>query len=50
MATATKKQDMPPTGGFKPLNYSRVPAKTIIGGIILIILLETNASHHLIIA
>ncbi|XP_014281791.1 NADH dehydrogenase [ubiquinone] 1 alpha subcomplex subunit 13 [Halyomorpha halys] len=28
MATAARKQDMPPPGGFKPLKYARIPAKT----------------------
>uniref|UniRef100_A0A224XVM8 NADH dehydrogenase [ubiquinone] 1 alpha subcomplex subunit 13 n=1 Tax=Panstrongylus lignarius TaxID=156445 RepID=A0A224XVM8_9HEMI len=37
MATAAKKQDMPPPGGFKPMDYSRVPARTILGGKALIL-------------
>ncbi|KAK9507775.1 hypothetical protein O3M35_007555 [Rhynocoris fuscipes] len=32
MATCVrKKQDMPPPGGFQPINTSRIPAKTIFG-------------------
>uniref|UniRef100_A0A0V0G4Q5 NADH dehydrogenase [ubiquinone] 1 alpha subcomplex subunit 13 n=1 Tax=Triatoma dimidiata TaxID=72491 RepID=A0A0V0G4Q5_TRIDM len=37
MATAAKKQDMPPPGGFKSLDYSRVPARTVFGGKALIL-------------
>ena len=32
MASAARKQDMPPSGGFKPLNFERVPAKTYFKG------------------
>uniref|UniRef100_A0A1B6E8A5 NADH dehydrogenase [ubiquinone] 1 alpha subcomplex subunit 13 n=1 Tax=Clastoptera arizonana TaxID=38151 RepID=A0A1B6E8A5_9HEMI len=32
MATAARKQDMPPSGGFRPLNFERVPPKTYFGG------------------
>ncbi|XP_026466807.1 NADH dehydrogenase [ubiquinone] 1 alpha subcomplex subunit 13 [Ctenocephalides felis] len=32
-ATATKPQDLPPEGGYKPINFKRVPAKTFFSGI-----------------
>jgi hypothetical protein len=32
MTSMAKKQDMPPPGGYKTLNYSRIPAKTLMGG------------------
>ncbi|BES87717.1 unnamed protein product [Nesidiocoris tenuis] len=31
MATAARKQDGPPPGGYKPLDFSRVPARSVIG-------------------
>ncbi|KAJ3664811.1 hypothetical protein Zmor_000354 [Zophobas morio] len=34
MATSAsaKKQDMPPEGGYKPISYKRIPAKTYFSG------------------
>lgn len=32
MATAARKQDMAPPGGFKTLNFERVPAKSYFKG------------------
>ncbi|RZB40890.1 NADH dehydrogenase [ubiquinone] 1 alpha subcomplex subunit 13 [Asbolus verrucosus] len=33
MATASaKKQDLPPPGGYRPINFKRVPAKTYFSG------------------
>uniref|UniRef100_A0A1B6L6Q6 NADH dehydrogenase [ubiquinone] 1 alpha subcomplex subunit 13 n=1 Tax=Graphocephala atropunctata TaxID=36148 RepID=A0A1B6L6Q6_9HEMI len=32
MATAARKQDMPPSGGFRPINYERIPAKSYFSG------------------
>lgn len=29
---AAKKQDMPPPGGYKKIQYARVPAKTYMTG------------------
>ncbi|KAF6208210.1 hypothetical protein GE061_016662 [Apolygus lucorum] len=31
-AAAARKQDGPPAGGYKPLDFSRAPARKIIGG------------------
>ena len=32
MATAAGHQDMPPEGGYRPINYARIPAKKYFGG------------------
>ncbi|CAH0559253.1 unnamed protein product [Brassicogethes aeneus] len=32
MASSTFKQDMPPEGGYKPIPYKRIPAKTFFSG------------------
>ncbi|KAG8257092.1 GRIM-19 protein [Homalodisca vitripennis] len=32
MATAARKQDMPPPGGFRPINYERIPARAYFSG------------------
>ncbi|XP_023706368.1 NADH dehydrogenase [ubiquinone] 1 alpha subcomplex subunit 13 [Cryptotermes secundus] len=32
MATAAKHQDMPPEGGYNPINYARIPAKKYFSG------------------
>ncbi|KAB0800737.1 hypothetical protein PPYR_06476 [Photinus pyralis] len=32
MAAAIPRQDMPPTGGYKPIPYKRIPARTYFSG------------------
>lgn len=32
MASAAKRQDLPPPGGYNPISYKRVPAKTFFNG------------------
>lgn len=32
MATAARRQDLPPPGGYNPINYKRVPARTFFNG------------------
>jgi hypothetical protein len=32
MAAAANHQDMPPEGGYKPINYARIPAKKFFSG------------------
>ncbi|XP_069699514.1 NADH dehydrogenase [ubiquinone] 1 alpha subcomplex subunit 13 [Periplaneta americana] len=32
MASSAKLQDMPPEGGYKPINYARIPAKKFFSG------------------
>ncbi|XP_072400325.1 NADH dehydrogenase [ubiquinone] 1 alpha subcomplex subunit 13 [Diabrotica undecimpunctata] len=32
MSKVEFKQDMPPQGGYNPINFKRVPAKTLFGG------------------
>ncbi|XP_054287444.1 NADH dehydrogenase [ubiquinone] 1 alpha subcomplex subunit 13-like [Macrosteles quadrilineatus] len=32
MATTARKQDMPPPGGFRPINYERIKARTYFSG------------------
>lgn len=32
MAAVIKKQDMPPTGGYKPITFKRIPAKSYFNG------------------
>jgi NADH dehydrogenase (ubiquinone) 1 alpha subcomplex subunit 13 len=32
MAAAAKQQDLPPEGGYRPINYARIPAKKYFGG------------------
>jgi hypothetical protein len=32
MATDAAHQDMPPEGGYKPINYARIPAKKYFSG------------------
>jgi NADH dehydrogenase (ubiquinone) 1 alpha subcomplex subunit 13 len=39
MATTAKCQDMPPEGGYKPINYARIPAKKYFTGKIFLVLL-----------
>lgn len=31
-AAAARKQDGPPPGGYRPLDFSRIPARKVIGG------------------
>ncbi|XP_066993771.1 NADH dehydrogenase [ubiquinone] 1 alpha subcomplex subunit 13 [Anabrus simplex] len=37
MASGEKLQDMPPPGGYRPINYARVPAKTYFSGYTMIL-------------
>ena len=37
MAAICPRQDMPPPGGYKPINYKRIPAKTYFSGPALIL-------------
>ncbi|KAI4458843.1 nadh dehydrogenase ubiquinone 1 alpha subcomplex subunit 13 [Holotrichia oblita] len=32
MAELVRRQDMPPPGGYKPVNYKRIPARTFFNG------------------
>jgi hypothetical protein len=32
MASKAFKQDLPPEGGYAPVNFKRIPARTIIQG------------------
>jgi len=32
-SSAAKKQDMPPSGGYKKIPFSRIPAKTYLSGV-----------------
>jgi NADH dehydrogenase (ubiquinone) 1 alpha subcomplex subunit 13 len=38
MATAAKVQDLPPEGGYRPINYARIPAKKYFSGKISLVL------------
>ncbi|CAL8092661.1 unnamed protein product [Orchesella dallaii] len=38
MSGTTIKQDLPPPGGYKPINYLRVPAKTYFSGVQMFVL------------
>ncbi|ODN01726.1 NADH dehydrogenase [ubiquinone] 1 alpha subcomplex subunit 13 [Orchesella cincta] len=38
MSGTTVKQDLPPPGGYKPINYLRVPAKTYFSGVQMFVL------------
>jgi hypothetical protein len=39
MAAAAKHQDMPPEGGYSPINYARIPARKYFSGKISLVLL-----------
>ncbi|KAL1139813.1 hypothetical protein AAG570_006790 [Ranatra chinensis] len=32
MSTTARKQDLPPQGGYKPITFARIPAKSYFGG------------------
>lgn len=32
MASTPYKQDLPPKGGYAPINYKRIPAKSVLNG------------------
>jgi hypothetical protein len=36
---ATVKQDLPPSGGYRPINFARNPAKSFFKGILFIVIL-----------
>ncbi|XP_022920790.1 NADH dehydrogenase [ubiquinone] 1 alpha subcomplex subunit 13 [Onthophagus taurus] len=36
MSAIVKRQDMPPPGGYKPINFKRIPAKTYFSGFTMI--------------
>ena len=32
MASTAYKQDLPPKGGYAPINFKRIPAKSVLNG------------------
>jgi NADH dehydrogenase (ubiquinone) 1 alpha subcomplex subunit 13 len=43
MATSARQQDLPPEGGYRPINYARIPAKKFFSGkLTSLLLLQLN--------
>ena len=43
------KQDLPPKGGYRPINFTRIPARQIVNGPMLFggfLLLQTYGIYH----